>query len=511
MSISESKTTVSTESSESAESSSKQRLGSKLGMVTVCDNFVRNGSKSGLSARPEPMRLRLTPEKLILQKEVAESEALSIDSPNWLFESSSESSSGAENLSDFREVKLVKDKTGLGINIKGGSEHGLPILISSLVKNSPADRSGQLFIGDAIIKVNEIPLSLSTHDQAIKILKSAGSRVTLTVKHFKTASPFLNKCWKKKEEWRLPRINNNKKENSKTTDKRVLTTKWIDVISVDLLCCHVTKYIHDTDKVRPNGFEIRWCLPHSDSDNSSVESLTNSISQKRKSLSSAIVTCNDSIIYSEWRTEIDNYVNKLNSNYLKALNEKLAKTEQILFMGWVSQGYPSSKQEPHRPCYRWTTKYLVIKGGELYIYNNAGHFLKYFNGEAGHGDDERLSSYIAVYRCYQSVLRCLKTNELVDERENCFILLTANGHNQLGTSNVCKFGPSSIAYLSVETGHDLMKIKNAWNKATYYSVTQLGVRNKLNKGAFNYKHLKLTFIPCRVKLLLSLPKESPEA
>ena len=41
---------------------------------------------------------------------------------------------------------------GLGISIKGGREHHLPILISRLMRGQPADQSGQLFIGDAILR-----------------------------------------------------------------------------------------------------------------------------------------------------------------------------------------------------------------------------------------------------------------------------------------------------------------------------------------------------------------------
>lgn len=41
---------------------------------------------------------------------------------------------------------------GLGISIKGGAEHKLPILISRIFKDQAADQTGELFVGDAIIK-----------------------------------------------------------------------------------------------------------------------------------------------------------------------------------------------------------------------------------------------------------------------------------------------------------------------------------------------------------------------
>lgn len=41
---------------------------------------------------------------------------------------------------------------GLGLSIKGGAEHKLPILISRIFKDQAADQTGELFVGDAIIK-----------------------------------------------------------------------------------------------------------------------------------------------------------------------------------------------------------------------------------------------------------------------------------------------------------------------------------------------------------------------
>lgn len=51
-------------------------------------------------------------------------------------------------------IQIRRDKNGgLGLSIKGGAEHKLPILISKIYKDQAADITGQLFVGDAIIKV----------------------------------------------------------------------------------------------------------------------------------------------------------------------------------------------------------------------------------------------------------------------------------------------------------------------------------------------------------------------
>lgn len=53
-----------------------------------------------------------------------------------------------------RMVQITRqDIGGLGLSIKGGAEHKLPILISRIYKDQAADVSGKLFVGDAIIKV----------------------------------------------------------------------------------------------------------------------------------------------------------------------------------------------------------------------------------------------------------------------------------------------------------------------------------------------------------------------
>lgn len=50
-------------------------------------------------------------------------------------------------------VQIRRQKVGgLGLSIKGGAEHKLPILISRIYKNQAADLTGELFVGDAIIK-----------------------------------------------------------------------------------------------------------------------------------------------------------------------------------------------------------------------------------------------------------------------------------------------------------------------------------------------------------------------
>jgi len=79
-----------------------------------------------------------------------------------------------------RTVRVVKeDNNGLGISIKGGRENKMPILISKIFKGMAADKTNELYVGDAVLSVNGEDLKEATHDEAVKVLKRAGKFVDL--------------------------------------------------------------------------------------------------------------------------------------------------------------------------------------------------------------------------------------------------------------------------------------------------------------------------------------------
>nr|XP_039252251.1 beta-1-syntrophin-like [Styela clava] len=101
----------------------------------------------------------------------------------------------SEEVSDQpRVVNVLKqDAGGLGISIKGGSENGMPILISKVFKGLAADNTKQLFVGDCIMSVNEESLQNVTHDEAVTVLKNSGKSVQLEVRFMKEVTPFFRK------------------------------------------------------------------------------------------------------------------------------------------------------------------------------------------------------------------------------------------------------------------------------------------------------------------------------
>lgn len=103
-------------------------------------------SVSDGKSTPEPARLHLTMELLVLQRPDTSSPCPSVGG----------ASAAAPPPSETKErmVQLTRQPVGgLGLSIKGGAEHKLPILISRIYKEQAADVCGKLFVGDAIVKV----------------------------------------------------------------------------------------------------------------------------------------------------------------------------------------------------------------------------------------------------------------------------------------------------------------------------------------------------------------------
>ncbi|XP_042874901.1 Golgi-associated PDZ and coiled-coil motif-containing protein-like isoform X1 [Penaeus japonicus] len=82
-----------------------------------------------------------------------------------------------------RRVVVLEKPTheGLGMSITGGREHGVPVLISVIHPDTPASRSGQLYVGDAIISVNGLSLKEVSHADAVRLLSSQEGTITLEV------------------------------------------------------------------------------------------------------------------------------------------------------------------------------------------------------------------------------------------------------------------------------------------------------------------------------------------
>ncbi|XP_045765035.1 uncharacterized protein LOC123867167 isoform X2 [Maniola jurtina] len=75
---------------------------------------------------------------------------------------------------------------GLGISVTGGREHGVPILISELEAGGPAALTGELYVGDAILAINDHDLTQACHKEAVQALQSVKGDCALCVQFIAT-------------------------------------------------------------------------------------------------------------------------------------------------------------------------------------------------------------------------------------------------------------------------------------------------------------------------------------
>ncbi|CAL1281956.1 unnamed protein product [Larinioides sclopetarius] len=283
----------------------------KVGMVMVSDG----------KSRPQPMRLQLSSNMLVLQKEEMVPVGLPSTPANPAI--SLDSSDAQERI-----VKVIRQEPGgLGLSIKGGAENKLPILISRIFKDQAADQTGDLFVGDAILMVNDISLENVKHDDAVNVLRTAGDEVTLRVKHCRAALPFLAKTFqrpkerpvsgedptyklKDEDDWKVGQKSPKTPQGASKMERR-----WVDVMTIHLLMAYLTRYMLDTDKLRPNAFEIR--------------------SQEGKP--SAVVHCDDANMLSEWIKHISTNILQLTAQQIKTFNESFPQPDQVCLISSVNK------------------------------------------------------------------------------------------------------------------------------------------------------------------------------
>jgi len=402
------------------------------GLVTVSDG----------KCRPQMTRLKLCPDLLVLQRE------------EFIFPDDDD---GYPVDNKLRTVKLRRTSDGkLGISIKGGRDQNLPILVSKVCSNEDDDH---LYIGDAIVKVNDIFLTSVTHDEAINILRNAGSEINLTVKHYKSAAPFLLKQVRQF----IPDMETNspvdltptipdgdsapEKSSTASTSKPVpvldspcsvasdgsstnwngiprVRRKWIDVVEVPLLMAYITRYIFGTDKLRPNAFEVRGM----------------------NGSNTGVIHINDLAVLSHWIKLISDYITGLTNHKGAIFNRGFKANNQISYMGWVAEGVLNRNQ----PWQNWKPKFFALRGSEVYIFESPPIEAGDWN-ISGNGN-------LQSYPIHQAMFRVIKESENVDERQHCFLMQTVGRESR---------------YFSMETRQDLLRMESAWHRAVCQAVSSL--------------------------------------
>lgn len=401
-------------------------------------------SVSDGKCRPQPSRIKLCSEYLVLQRE---------EFHIWEDEETYPVEAG------LRTVLLTRDEKGhLGISIKGGKEHNLPILVSRVT--STCMQARDIYIGDAIVQVNNQVLSDISHDEALALLVEAGPEVSLTLKHYKAATPFLLKQFGRFiPEYTptyppMPDIPLSSDDDGTPYQPDDLThpvpdspcsvdsdgsgswigiprvkKNWIDVVTVPLLMAYTTRYIFGTDKLRPNAFEVRGM------DGSST----------------GVVHHEDPSQLTQMIKLIVDYIGLLNAHQATKLNRVFTCSRHISYMAWVVEGIINQDQ----PWQNWKPRFLALRGSSVYIFDSP----PLVAGDWPDEDAEKAAAGVTKYKVFDAMFRVIKESENVDERQHCFLIQT--------------FGQQSH-YFSVETRQELLRLESAWHKAVCLAISQLG-------------------------------------
>jgi len=503
-----------------------------------CKLFERsrkNSSKSPDSPikHIEQIRLKLTDKYLILQKELQEAQTKPNDDesvanvPNEILKLTKDLSnlamSEAENLKtnthtfqhlqfansiinyeNNEEIRVVKLKRhplfGLGLCVKGGKEHGLPLLISNMFKNQPAELSEALKVGDAILKVNEIDVSQLTHEQAVNILKTTNASMNFILSPRQSANSISNSSAASRSHSQATNelmnsftscndLNNNFSRNNSTSQ---LPSDYDVVLTVKNYSKLLESFRIVNGNNNPLGSlinqsqrdtETNACLVKRNSTSSSKSSscasqeLTEAnwldliniplelacVSEyvpgtdrfretcfevySKHGISSGILVCENEQKKQELIERVNQNIQICTQKYISSINQNFVASAQVSFLCWVNERIHS---EENWSC--WNRMFLVLKGSDCYLFENCD-LPKSVN-------DWNKSA--KCYRIYESLFKLIKANEQLDERSNCFVLHNCNG---------------SAHYMNVENIEILIQLDKMWQRTLYTSVYAIGSKS----------------------------------
>ncbi|XP_042189303.1 gamma-2-syntrophin [Callorhinchus milii] len=269
---------------------------------------------------------------------------------------------GSEPHSHHRTVTLCRQPVGgMGLSIKGGAEHSVPVVISKIFKDQAADQTGMLFVGDAMLQVNGINVENSTHEEVVNLLRNAGDEVTITVQYLREAPSFLKlplgspgPSSDHSSEASSPlfdsglHLNGNSTNtapsspSSPSANEPKYEKRWLDTLSVPLSMARISRYRAATDQLRPNSFEVM-----------ALDGVSTGIFQ--------FYTAQES---TDWLRAISTNINDLTLQNMKMANKCCSPNDQIIHMGWVSERLLASDSSQ---LYKF--KFLGLKSSLLYIFN----------------------------------------------------------------------------------------------------------------------------------------------
>ncbi|KAM9018767.1 gamma-2-syntrophin isoform 6-T6 [Ara ararauna] len=378
--------------------------------------------------------------------------------------------SGSDHSANHRTVTLHRQPVGgLGLSIKGGAEHKVPVVISKIFKDQAADQTGMLFIGDAITQVNGINVESATHEEVVHLLRNAGDEVTITVQYLRDAPSFL----------KLPlgspgpssdhssgassplfdsglHLNGNSTNTAPSSPSSPIANepkyekRWLDALSVPLSMARISRYKAGTDKLRSNAFEVL-----------ALDGVSTGILQFYTAQESA-----------DWLRAMSTNISDLTLQNMKMANKCCCPSDQVIHMGWVNE-----KLEGIDSSQLYKFKFLALKGSSFYIFSTPPvSTLDWVRAEKIYNLCEvlfkihKMKNHILkhVFQLWLADDCWLQANlylgihqdcDLEDQRPYCFSVMVGHGKSH---------------YFNVELGSELAVWEKSFQRAIFLEVQRAG-------------------------------------
>ncbi|KAI5764812.1 SNTG2 [Gulo gulo luscus] len=270
---------------------------------------------------------------------------------------------GSSHGAHHRTVTLRREPAGgLGLSIKGGAEHRVPVVISRIFRGHAADQTGMLFVGDAVLQVNGTHVENATHQEVVRLLRNAGDKVTITVEYLRDAPSFL----------KLPlgspgpasahgsracsprcdsgvRLNGNPTSTASSSPSSPVANepkyekRWLDALSVPLSMARISRYKAGAEKLRSGAFEVL-----------ALDGVSMGVLQ--------FPTARDS---ADWLRALSANIRDLTLQTMRMVNGCCSPCDQVVHMGWVSE-----RLEGASSCPSFQSRFLALKGSCLHVFRS---------------------------------------------------------------------------------------------------------------------------------------------
>ncbi|XP_049551858.1 gamma-2-syntrophin [Orcinus orca] len=386
------------------------------------------------------IRLKLTKEVLTIQKQ----DVICV--------------SGSNHSANHRTVTLRRQPVGgLGLSIKGGVEHGVPVVISKIFKDHAAHQTGMLFVGDALLQVNGINVENATHEEVVHLLRNAGDEVTVTVEYLREAPSFLKLPLGSPGPSSEPgsgtssplfdsglHLNGNSSNTAPSSPSSPVANepkyekRWLDAVSLPLSMARVSRCRAGAQKVRSSAFEVQAL------DGASSGSLWFYTAQESTA----------------WLRAVSANISDLTLQKMKMANQCRSPCDQVVHVGWVSErlGGASSSRT-------FRSKFLALKGSSFYVFTSPPvSTLDWVRAEKTYNLCEvlfKVHKFWLPDDCWAQTSLCLGLQDPTcgEHRPFCFSVLVGHGRSHV---------------FSVELGSELAAWELSFQRATFLDVQRTG-------------------------------------